>query len=69
MTRSLDVGCGSVPNLDPAEVQVGIDIDFTLLLQSRRLYPKAHFVCGDGPDRGRDTTHVVPPAQIRTGAH
>ena len=46
-TRSLDVGCGCAPELPPLDVQVGLDIDLKSLLESRRLQPNAHFVCGD----------------------
>jgi SAM-dependent methyltransferase len=47
-TRSLDLGCGSAPELPDAGVQVGLDIDLPSLQASRRLYPQVHFVCGDG---------------------
>jgi SAM-dependent methyltransferase len=47
-TRSLDVGCGSDPDLPLTDVQVGLDIDFELLVQSRQTFPEVLFVCGDG---------------------
>jgi SAM-dependent methyltransferase len=47
-TRSLDIGCGSKPELPPAHVQVGLDVDFSSLLQSRHLFPHVLFVCADG---------------------
>lgn len=47
-TRCLDIGCGAHPDFLPAEVQIGLDIDFESLQQSRKRFPKAHFVCGDG---------------------
>jgi ubiquinone/menaquinone biosynthesis C-methylase UbiE len=42
------VGCGSEPDLPPTDIQVGLDIDFSLLMQSRRLHPKVLLVCGEG---------------------
>lgn len=47
-SRSLDIGCGLAPRLPNTEVQVGLDTDFSLLRQSRQLYPRVYFVCGDG---------------------
>jgi SAM-dependent methyltransferase len=47
-TRSLDLGCGSAPELPDAEVQVGLDIDLRSLQESRKFSPQVHFVCADG---------------------